>query len=131
MRASSAIVWTMFICGVSAMGQAQEPPKPGAIPWGETTAGMVEQLAQDRKEADASLNAVFGKLIAQLDEAGKMKLRMAEKAWIKYRDAQAAFEGSLYEGGSIRPLIEGNCLLAITRNRTKELQEVLDTDFGH
>lgn len=92
---------------------------------------MVEQLAQDRKEADASLNAVFGKLIAQLDEAGKMKLRMAEKAWIKYRDAQAAFEGSLYEGGSIRPLIEGNCLLAITRNRTKELQEVLDTDFGH
>ena len=131
MRASAAIVWTMLFCGVWAMGQAQEPPKAVVIPYRETTAGMVEHLAQDRKEADARLDAVYSKLLSQLDEAGKMKLRIAEKAWVKYRDAHAAFEGSLYEGGSIRPLIEGNCLVAMTRNRTKELQEVLDTDFGH
>jgi len=131
MRVFYAIAPMMVLCGAWSFTQAQEPAKTSPVPYSETTAGMVENLTKEQKEADVALNAVYGKLLSQLDEAGKTRLRAAEKAWLKYRDAQTTFEGSLYEGGSIRPLIEGNCLMAMTRNRTKELQEVLDSDFGH
>ena len=131
MRASFVVSRVMVLCGVWSWVQAQEPPKASPVPYEETTAGMVEHSIREQKDADASLNAIYRKLRSRLDEAGKAKLRAAEKAWLTYRDSQVAFEGSLYEGGSIRPLIEGNCRVAMTRNRTKELQEVLDADFEH
>lgn len=129
MRMFGAILFSVVLFVPSATAQA--PSRHDAVPHPETTAGMVEQLVKERKEADTRLKVVYNKLLSQLDEAGKAKLRVVEKDWLRYRDAQIAFEGSLYEGGSIRPLIEGNCLLAMTRNRTKQLQEVLDTNFGH
>lgn len=101
------------------------------LPYAETTAGMVDQAAKDLKVANAELNAIFSQLMAQLDQHGKDKLRVVERKWLAYRDSHADFEASLYEGGSIQPLIRTNCLVQMTRNRIKELKEVLESDFGH
>ncbi len=92
---------------------------------------MVDQAAKDLKVANAELNAIFSQLMAQLDQHGKDKLRVVERKWLAYRDSHADFEASLYEGGSIQPLIRTNCLVQMTRNRIKELKEVLESDFGH
>ena len=121
----------LVLAGWSGSAWSQSPQQSGQVPYAETTAGMVEQAAKDLKAADAELNAVFSQLIAQLDQPGKDRLRVAERKWLAYRDAHADFEASLYEGGSILPLIRTNCLVQMTRNRTKELKEVMESDFGH
>ena len=108
---------------------AQATHQSSQIPHSETTAGMVEQSQRDLKEANRQLTSVYARLLSRLDGPGKANLRRAQRAWIQYRDAQVAFEGSMYEGGSIRPVIEGNWLVTMTNDRAKELQLTLDSDF--
>jgi uncharacterized protein YecT (DUF1311 family) len=102
----------------------------GQIPWSETTAGMREQASKVYKQADTKLNAVFNRLLAKIDdEVQKEKLRSAQRAWLKYRDANAEFESFFYDGGTIQPQICTNSLTTMTKNRTKELQHILATEF--
>ena len=111
---------------------SQESPKVGSPGRIVTTLDMRENAWKEFKIADAELNKVFNELHSRLDDAiQKAKLRAAETAWLKYRDANANFESSLYEGGSIRPQIHTGCLTTMTQNRTKELQLILDSDFDH
>jgi uncharacterized protein YecT (DUF1311 family) len=50
--------------------------------------------------ADKRLNDVYSKLNKLLDPEGQRKLREAQRAWIKYRDANAEFSGDINRGGS-------------------------------
>lgn len=98
----------------------------------ETTVDMRKSAMKEFNEADAQLNKIYGKLLSRLgDEGQKAKLRAAEKAWLKYRNAHSEFEAAFYEGGSIQPQMRTGCLTTMTKNRIKELQNVLDTEFDH
>ena len=48
------------------------------------------------------------------------KLQTAELAWIEFRDANCAFEGTQAAGG------ENSCKIRITEQRTEELSELMD-----
>ena len=52
---------------------------------------MTQSAAKEFERADAELNAVYKKALAGLDETGKEKLTKAQRAWVAFRDAQAAF----------------------------------------
>lgn len=84
---------------------------------------------KEYKAADATLNRVYQQLVAKLDSEEKAQLKEAQTAWIKYRDANCAFVGDQYKGGSIRPMIYGLCLADVTQNRTVELKaQIKDRD---
>ena len=78
------------------------------------------------QNADRKLNQVYRQLLPKLSAARKQKLITAQQAWIKFRDSSCEFERSAYEGGSLAPMIYGNCLAAVTEQRTKDLRRYLE-----
>lgn len=77
------------------------------------------------KKADAELNAVYAQVMSSLNDAQKALLKPSQVAWIKYRDLCTDSEGAMYEGGSIRPMIELNCAADVTTEKTGRLRGML------
>ncbi len=59
--------------------------------------GTQEQAAVD--QANKELDGVYAKLMAKVDAETKTSLRDAQRAWIKWRDAEAMFVAR--HGGSV------------------------------
>ena len=97
--------------------------------------------AQDAERADAELNRVYRTAIAAAQAADRdyaqamggatgrdsgpgeeATLREAERAWVALRDANCRLESFEARGGSMQPMIEGNCRATMTRARTAELR---------
>ena len=78
------------------------------------------------KAADAGLNAAYGDLLKEPALASRLDgLRASERAWVAYRDAECAFEGSAYDGGSMQPMVAANCAETLTKRRTADLKAAL------
>jgi len=93
------------------------------------------------RRADEALNAqwkialVFNKKVDRDDPVpGPRDIRYADallaaqRAWIAYRDAQCAVEGQAMRGGTGEPMIVYNCKAAMTRERTKWLAKMSQTN---
>ena len=72
-------------------------------------------------KADRTMTAAYKKLMSKLDAKGKARLKKAQLAWIKFRDAEAGLLSSKVEGGSVYPMVYAEHLTEITTQRTKEL----------
>ena len=72
----------------------------------QSQAEMNRQAAKDFHKADAELNSAYAALMAKLPDAeGKEKLKESQRAWIAFRDAEAAFVAEQARGGSMAPTI--------------------------
>jgi uncharacterized protein YecT (DUF1311 family) len=81
------------------------------------------------KAADATLNQVYRQLVAKLDDEEKAQLKLAQTAWLKYRDANCDFVADQFKGGTMRPMVAAMCLADMTSNRTSELRtQIKDRD---
>lgn len=79
--------------------------------------------AEEYRAADAELNAVWRDTMSwaggvSLDD----ELRVAQRAWIAFRDAACGVEAAVWEGGSMAPLIHATCMTRLTRARIADLQ---------
>ena len=81
--------------------------------------------AAARDKADAELNKVYRELMKDMGATERTKLRAAQLAWIKFRDAQCDYESVGNKGGSIYPMVVSFCLARVTGTRVKQLQEIL------
>ncbi len=88
---------------------------------------------------DAKLNRTYKKLQKKYaDETVFLeKLKKAQQAWIKFRDAEieahfpVANGGDPYvEYGSMYPTLVSSLMVTLTRQRTKQLIELLELGFG-
>lgn len=75
----------------------------------------------DRKKQDQDAPTPEGPDLKTEAEA----LTIAEKAWLQYRDAHCDGMGYKARGGSLEPLLVGNCKIELTRNRMKELEDLM------
>jgi uncharacterized protein YecT (DUF1311 family) len=58
----------------------------------QTRAAMNAQARAEFEKADADLNKTYDALLAKLPDAeGKEKLKQSQRAWLAFRDAEAAF----------------------------------------
>ena len=73
--------------------------------------------------ADREMNGVYRDVSAHLDPNRRSKLRDAQRAWLRYRDAQCAFAASESEGGTLETVERLSCLADATRARTRQLRE--------
>lgn len=78
------------------------------------------------RNADRKLNQIYQRMLPKVPAARKQKLIAAQQAWIRFRDTSCEFERSEFEGGTIAPLIHGNCMTTVTEQRTKDLERYLD-----
>jgi|GEM_PF-2076018 len=87
-----------------------------------TTAQMRACAAQDYQAADAELNRIYNDLRARLSGTQRERLVAAQRAWIVFRDRQAAFAAGVAEGGTLAPLLDVSERATLTRKRTEQLR---------
>jgi uncharacterized protein YecT (DUF1311 family) len=90
----------------------------------ETTAQMRACENARYEQANQELNALYTRLIKQLEPQRQEKLRIAQRAWIRFRDANADFLASSAEGGTLAPLLKVTALADMTEARVKELAKL-------
>ena len=91
------------------------------------------------KQADEELNAAWKKASARAKENdaaaarydgptdGFERLLAAQRAWLKFRDAQCLAEnGKREDSGTIWPLLQNSCLEALTEQRTNQLRSYIE-----
>ncbi len=96
--------------------------------FGQTQLEMNQEADENYKKADKELNVVYGKILKsyQADKNLISKLKAAQNAWIKFRDAEmdALFpeEETRINYGSIFPMCWSMALTNLTNERIKKLK---------
>jgi uncharacterized protein YecT (DUF1311 family) len=98
-------------------------------PKGRTQLDMNNCAAAELAHADRALNETYQAVLRLLDPERVELLREAQRAWIRWRDAECEFEASEFAGGSMEPMIQALCLAHVTKERTKALAPLV-TDRG-
>jgi uncharacterized protein YecT (DUF1311 family) len=136
----------LFVCTHAARAQQEGAAKPAAqkpaagaspedqddadrgdpCPGDGTQFELNRCAARARDKADAELNKAYRELMNGTTGPERAKLRDAQLAWIKFRDAQCDYESVGNKGGSIYPMVYSFCLAKMTNARVKQLQEIID-----
>ena len=67
----------------------------------QTQAAMNAQVRAEFEQADAELNKTYEALLAKLPDAeSKQKLKESQRAWLAFRDAEAAFAADQARGAA-------------------------------
>jgi uncharacterized protein YecT (DUF1311 family) len=99
-----------------------------------TTPDMNECASLNQKKVEAKLNQVYQKVMKDLDKPDsegekyseyRKTLLEAQRAWIKFRDADCNAIYTYYESGSIRNLMAISCKQKHAERRIKDLEEYL------
>jgi uncharacterized protein YecT (DUF1311 family) len=114
------LVLALLMSSISIAGQK---PKDDPCPNAQTQQELNQCAGKAYKAADGELNQVYRKVVAMLDAEQRSQLKVAQTAWLKYRDAHCEFVADQYKGGSMRPMIHAFCLADVTRDRTTELKD--------
>lgn len=87
-----------------------------------TTVEIVECVNRATKEWDLRLNTSYKALMGRVDEGQREPLKAAQRLWIKYRDANCTLYAS--REGTIRQIEGAECMRAMTKSRTCELEAI-------
>ncbi|QBF25246.1 DUF1311 domain-containing protein [Pseudomonas tructae] len=113
---------------ISTAAQAQDEYSPtysACMKTAGSTLAMNNCNGAEIKHQDSRLNSAYKKAMAGLQEPQQTQLREAQRAWIKYRDANCNLYYSL-TGGTVDQLNGAGCLLSSTKARADELQRLLE-----
>ena len=76
-------------------------------------------MTAETKRQDAQLNKAYKALMADLSPARKTQLQEAQRAWIKYRDANCGFYYDP-DGGTLARVSANDCVMTSTAERARE-----------
>ncbi len=89
----------------------------------QTQAGMNTKARAEFERADAELNKTYEALLIKLPDAeSKEMLKQSQRAWLAFRDAEAAFAADEARGGSMAPTIRYETMTELTQQRIKQLK---------
>lgn len=89
----------------------------------DTTVGMIDCITAETKRQDAQLNKAYKALMADLSPSRKTQLQEAQRAWIKYRDANCSFYYDP-DGGTLSRVNASDCVMSATAERARELESL-------
>jgi uncharacterized protein YecT (DUF1311 family) len=118
---AAAVLFLGAGCSTEALGQAAA--ESVACENAKSTAAMRECEIGRLKRADAAMNAAYQSLSAKLDQRGREKLRAAQQAWLKFRDAEADYQADAARDGTLAPLIAASAQADLTEARRKDLEK--------
>lgn len=84
------------------------------------------------KKSDKKLNELYKQIETRLnDDADTTKLLVqAQRDWIKFRDAECAFQTTGAAGGSMMPMLVAQCMDSLTQSRVKDFEGYLKCEDG-
>lgn len=89
-----------------------------------STVDMIDCMTKENTSQDKRLNRAYKSLMETLSAERKKKLQEAQRAWIKYRDANCDYYNDP-DGGSMARIAANNCVLDATASRAQELENFL------
>ncbi len=94
-----------------------------------STQGMVECYGAAYEAWDAALNEAYATLMDTLSEEEATALRDAQRAWIRFRDAESAFLASLLtpDRGTIMRITVNAAMTDLVKQRTLALRSLDDS----
>lgn len=92
----------------------------------ETQLAMNMCAGKEFDREDARLNRNYRDLMGKLEPARREKMRELQRVWISFRDLQCEFQSVQYEGGSMYSLVRSSCLTGLTKQRNKDLKDLLE-----
>ena len=116
----------LFVCttvGLLAQTPKQAGQSAGECENADTTAAMRTCEASRYATAQQELDSAYQGLREHLDTGQREKLRLTQRAWLRFRDANADFQASLVQGGTLAPLVRIGSLTEMTKARTQELKK--------
>lgn len=122
-----AFVIMLLLVPAATGAQAEEDP---CHPDAQRSTQLMACAGRKFKEATAALKRVRDELYADLEPRSRTRFRAAERLWLGYRKSNCDTEASIYEGGTIQPLIQLRCMTRVTRERAGELQAQIQTLHG-
>lgn len=84
-------------------------------PGGDTTAGMLRCYSAEALAWTAVLDGALAR--TRENEQRAALLGPAQEAWRLWRDAECRYQASMYEGGSLAPVIASSCNADLTADR--------------
>ncbi|MBI1203800.1 MAG: DUF1311 domain-containing protein [Rhodopseudomonas sp.] len=105
------------VCFCAGAALAGEPGNPGTCDG--STPEIVDCLMAQRAHWDRELTIAYQEAMKSAGPDQKVKLRDAERAWIKYRDANCAYY--LAGEGTIARINAAACFRDMTKRRAEEL----------
>lgn len=121
---TTTFILLLFAPVLCARQSAIDPCTEGTSP---------QQMAcaeREFKAASDQLKRARAELYEDLEPRSRVKFRAAERLWLGYRKSNCGAEASIYEGGTIQPLIELRCMARVTRERAAELKAQSQTLGG-
>ena len=88
-----------------------------------TTLDMAQCFSKAKALSNEKLTAVYQKVLSKLDGDDANRLTKVQRLWAEYREANCSAERALYQGGSAATVVYAACIDAMTKARTKELQQ--------
>ena len=90
-----------------------------------TLQGMNEDIAKKYEDEKNKMDSLNQRILRDLTEKQITEFRKANKAWEDFIFASARVEGFQCAEGEKRPLVEGNVLVHLTKERIKNLEELI------
>ena len=88
---------------------------------GGVTVEMLDCIAAETERQDLRLNQAYKDVMAELTPQRKKQLQEAQRAWLKYRDANCDFYADP-DGGTLAAVSSNDCFMSTTASRAKELE---------
>lgn len=88
---------------------------------GGTTVTMLDCISQELQRQDRRLNAAYRALATQLPPARMQQLKLTQRLWLQYRDANCGFHADP-DGGTLATISANECVLDETAERAEELE---------
>jgi len=97
-------------------------------PEGMSTHGMRQCMGAATEAWDKELNRVWRELMAELPAASKEPLRVAQRKWIAFRDAELEALGNAYGAmpGTMFLVMQADAASTLTRDRVRQLEALLE-----
>lgn len=112
----------LLLAGTPALLAAQQD----ACAEPRTQTDMNVCAARDYARADSLLNVRYQTLVRTMPATQLQRLRTAQRAWIRFRDAECAYQAAEFEGGSMQPSIRSGCLAGLTEKRVADLERIIN-----
>lgn len=115
-----AIVCAPHVASAQEIGQSMQHAACMETSGG-VTVKIIDCITAETQRQDARLNKAYKIVMADLAPARKTQLQEAQRAWIKYRDANCGFYYDP-DGGTLARVSANDCVMSATAERARELE---------
>jgi len=133
MKSRSAVLLVIFLflllAAPGAWGQKREKKAPKCLDTAQTQRDLNDSAGNESAKAERELNATYQGILKKYadDPAFIGRLRIAQRAWLKFRDAQLEMRFlPSDQAGSAKPMCYASYKVELTQARARELKVWLD-----